>query len=36
MAKIEFGFSQKDAYDFVIKNERREITRDDKDRKSVV
>lgn len=30
MAKIEFGFSQKDAYDFVIKNERRETTRDDK------
>ena len=30
MAKIKFGFSQKDAYDFVIKNERRETTRDDK------
>lgn len=30
MAKIEFGFSQKDAYDFVIKNERKETTRDDK------
>lgn len=30
MAKIKFGFSQKDAYDFVIKNERREIIRDDK------
>lgn len=30
MAKIEFGFSQKDAYDFVIKTERREITCDNK------
>ena len=30
MAKIKFGFSQKDAYDFVIKNERKETIRDDK------
>ena len=30
MAKIEFGFSQKDAYDFVIKNERRETIGSDK------
>lgn len=30
MAKIEFGFSQKDAYDFVIKNERRETIKNDK------
>lgn len=27
---IEFGFSQKDAYDFVIKNERRETIKNDK------
>lgn len=29
-AMIEFGFSQRDAYDFVIKNERRETIKNDK------